>query len=68
MRKTSKLAIFALATLLSLAMFNMIASPSVVDMLVMGKEAGYHMISNHLAMQVKASESKNIIAGECELC
>ena len=68
MRKTSKLAILVLATILSLAMFNMIASPTVVDMIVMGKEAGYHMISNHLAMQVKADKFNNAAADKCELC
>jgi hypothetical protein len=44
-----KVAIFLLATLLTLAGFNLIASSSALDILKMGKRAGYDIIANVLA-------------------
>jgi hypothetical protein len=45
----AKVAIFLLATLITLTGFNLIASSSVLDMLKMGKKAGYEIIANVLA-------------------
>lgn len=44
-----KVAIFLLATLISLFGFNLIASSSAIDMLKTGKKAGYEIIANVLA-------------------
>jgi hypothetical protein len=45
----AKVAILLLATLITLAGFNLIASSSALDMLKVGKKAGYEIISNVLA-------------------
>jgi hypothetical protein len=45
----AKVAIFLLATLITLTGFNLIASSSALDMLKMGKKAGYEIIANVLA-------------------
>ena len=45
----AKVAIFLLATLITLTGFNLIASSSVLDILKVGKKAGYEIISNVLA-------------------
>ena len=45
----AKVAIFLLATLITLTGFNLIASSSALDMLKMGKKAGYEIIVNVLA-------------------
>jgi len=45
----AKVAIFLLATLITLTGFNLIASSSTLDMLKMGKKAGYEIIVNVLA-------------------
>jgi hypothetical protein len=44
-----KVAILLLAALVSLAGFNLVASSSALDMLKMGKRAGYAIIANVLA-------------------
>jgi len=44
-----KVAIFLLATLVTLAGFNIIASSSALDILKMGKRAGNEIIANVLA-------------------
>jgi hypothetical protein len=44
-----KVAIFLLATLVTLTGFNLIASSSALDILKMGKRAGYDIIANVLA-------------------
>ena len=44
-----KVAIFLLATLVTLTGFNLIASSSALDILKMGKRAGYEIIANVLA-------------------
>ncbi|OGD37865.1 MAG: hypothetical protein A2V45_03850 [Candidatus Aminicenantes bacterium RBG_19FT_COMBO_58_17] len=45
----AKIAIFLLATLITLTGFNLIASSSALDILKMGKRAGYEIIANVLA-------------------
>ena len=45
----AKVAIFLLATLVTLTGFNLIASSSALDILKMGKRAGYDIIANVLA-------------------
>jgi len=45
----AKVAIFLLAMLITLTGFNLIASSSVLDILKVGKKAGYEIISNVLA-------------------
>jgi hypothetical protein len=48
MRLKEKILILAASVLLSLAAFSLIAGPS-VDMVKMGRKAGYEMIVNYLA-------------------
>jgi len=48
MKFKTKFVIFLAATLISFVGFSLIASP-IVDVLVVGKEAGYEQISNFLA-------------------
>ena len=48
MKLRTKLAILMIATLLTFIGFNMIASSSYVDILEMGKKAGYEIIINTL--------------------
>jgi len=45
----SKIAIFLLATLVTLTGFNLIASSSALDIMKVGKKAGYQIIANVLA-------------------
>lgn len=45
----AKVAIALVAVLISLAGFNLIASSSAVDMMKVGKKAGYRIIANVLA-------------------
>lgn len=45
----SKIAIFLLATLVTLAGFNLIASSPALDIMKVGKRAGYQIIANVLA-------------------
>lgn len=45
----AKVAILLAAALLSLAGFNLIASSSAVDMMKIGKKAGYKIIANVVA-------------------
>lgn len=49
MKFKMKVAIFLMATLITLFGFNLIASSSALDMLKMGKKAGYEIITNVLA-------------------
>ena len=48
MKLKTKVVIFLAAVLISFVGFSLIASP-VVDVIVVGKEAGYEQISNFLA-------------------
>jgi hypothetical protein len=45
----AKVAILLVAALISLAGFNLMASSSAVDMMKVGKKAGYKIIANVLA-------------------
>jgi hypothetical protein len=45
----AKVAIFLLATLITLTGFSLIASSSAIDILKVGKKAGYQIIANVLA-------------------
>ncbi len=45
----AKVAIFLLATLITLVGFNLIASSSALDIMKVGKKAGYEIIANVLA-------------------
>jgi len=45
----SRVAIFLLATLVTLMGFNLIASSSALDILKVGKKAGYQIIANVVA-------------------
>jgi len=45
----AKIAIFLLATLITLTGFNLIVSSPALDMLKIGKRAGYDIIANVLA-------------------
>jgi hypothetical protein len=53
-----KIAIFMAAVLISLAVFSLIASPS-LDILKVGKEAGFEMIGNYMA-ECSANHSRPI--------
>lgn len=63
MRFRMKVAIFMMAVLLTFAVFNLIASTSAVDLLRMGKEAGYEIIANVLAKAETATHHSNSIEG-----
>jgi hypothetical protein len=56
-----KVAIFLAAILLTLVGFNLIVSPA-VDILKVGKQAGYEIISNYLA-KADAAAHRPIIKG-----
>ena len=61
MRFKQKLAIFLLAVLLTFVGFNLVASPSAVELVKVGKQAGYEIIANVLAdAGVGASLSTNV--------
>ena len=49
MRLKQKFAIFFLAVLLTFIGFNLLASPSAVELVKVGKQAGYEIIANVLA-------------------
>jgi len=55
MRFKNKLAILLAAILLTLVGFNLIAAPS-VDMIRIGKQAGYEIIANYLAKADSAAQ------------
>ena len=61
MRFRTKVAIFMMAVLLTFVGFNLIASPSTVDLLKIGKEAGYDIIANVLAKAETATHHSNSI-------
>ena len=46
MKLKTKIMIFAAAILLSFVLFSLISSPSAVEMVKTGKQAGYQIISN----------------------
>ena len=51
MKLKTKTAIFMMAVLLTFVGFSLIASPS-IEIMKVGKEAGYEIISNYLATSV----------------
>jgi len=57
MKLRNKLAIFLVAVLITFVGFSLMASSS-VDMLKIGKKAGYEMISNMLASEANAVASQ----------
>ena len=57
MKFKTKFVIFLAAAMISFVGFSLIASP-VVDVLVVGKEAGYEQISNFLANSDKTKNLK----------
>lgn len=59
----AKIAIFIVAVLLTFVGFNMIASTGAVDLLKVGKKAGYEIIANVLAKAETASHHSNPIKG-----
>lgn len=59
MRFKQRLAIFLLAVLLTFVGFNLLTSPSAVELAKVGKQAGYKIIANVLA-GVGTSLSTNI--------
>jgi hypothetical protein len=61
MKLREKLAIFVVAVLLTLVGFNLIAAPS-VDILKIGKQAGYEIIANYLA-KVETTAQRSLIKG-----
>ncbi len=60
MKFKTKFVIFLAAALISFVGFSLIASP-IVDVLVVGKEAGYEQISNFLAKSDVAKGLKSAI-------
>jgi hypothetical protein len=61
MRFKTKVAIFLLATLITLAGFNLIASSSALDIMKVGKKAGYEIIANVLAKAEPASHRSSSV-------
>jgi hypothetical protein len=61
MKLREKFAIFAVAVLVTLVGFNLIAAPS-VDILKIGKQAGYEIIANYLA-KVETAAQRSLIKG-----
>jgi len=55
MKLRTKATIFLVAVLLTFVGFNLIASPAVVDLVKIGKKAGYNIIANVLAEETTAS-------------
>jgi hypothetical protein len=49
----AKLAILMIAILLTFVGFNLVASSSALDILKIGKKAGYEIIANTLAAEAK---------------
>lgn len=62
MKLGTKMAIFLAAVLLTFVGFSMIASPA-VDIMKVGKAAGYEIISNWNVKAKAASHQSNLIKG-----
>lgn len=58
-----KVAIFIIAVLLTFLGFNLIASRGAVDLLKVGKKAGYEIIANVLAKAETSSYHSTILNG-----
>lgn len=63
MRLKTKIAIFTLAVLLTFVGFNLLVSPSAVELIKVGKQAGYEIISNVLAKTETASSHSGVPGG-----
>jgi len=61
MRLKEKFAIFVAAALLTLAGFSLIAAPT-VDMMKIGKQAGYEIIANYLA-KIDSTAQRSVTKG-----
>jgi hypothetical protein len=59
MKFRTKVAIFLVAVFVTVMGFSLIASPA-IEMMKVGKDAGYEMISNYLA-KADAQQSRSII-------
>jgi len=46
MRLITKIEIFLMAVILTFLLFNMMISPSMMELIKIGKQAGYEIISN----------------------
>jgi hypothetical protein len=62
MRLSTKIAIMVIALLLSLAAFNLIITPSALELAKIGKQAGSEIIANYL-MKVEAAAKTPAIKG-----
>ncbi len=58
MKLKTKTAIFMMAVLLTFVGFSLIASPS-IEIMKVGKDAGYEIISNYLATAVTVAHHSN---------
>jgi hypothetical protein len=63
MKLKTKIEIFVVAVLLTFVAFNLMASPAAVDLIKIGKEAGYKMISNVIDGKNAASQDLNSVKG-----
>ena len=63
MKLRTKTAIFMMAVLLTFVGFSLIASPS-IEIMKVGKEAGYEIISNYLAKAETVSHHSNPTDGQ----
>ena len=59
MKFRTKVAIFLVAVFVTVVGFSLMAAPA-IDMMKVGKDAGYEMISNYLA-KADAQQSRSII-------
>lgn len=62
MKLTTKIAILVVALLLSLAAFNLIVTPSALELAKVGKQAGSEIIANYL-LRVEAAAKTPAIKG-----
>jgi len=62
-RFRTKIAIFIIALLLSTFGFNLIANSPALDLLKVGKAAGYEIIANYLAKEKTASHHSSLTRG-----
>ena len=63
MKLKTKIEIFVVAVLLTFVAFNLMVSPAAVDLIKIGKEAGYERISNVLDGKNAASHDLNSVKG-----
>jgi len=56
MKLRTKIEIFLVATLLTFIAFNLMVTPAAIDLVKIGKKAGYEIISNVLATEGDSSK------------